>query len=90
MGKISKVFYAEIKPEACTVQEAGEFYYHFNLIGVHEMFHDPYEEYETNQIKLKNKSLGEIISQSDERPKVGSAILAISSVKNKVILMADM
>lgn len=92
MGKISKVFYTEIKPEECTVQEAGEFYYHFNLISAHEMFHDDYEKYEIGQIQLKNKTLGEAISQKGmvQRPKVGSSVLAISSVKNKVILIADM
>lgn len=92
MGKISKIFYTEIKPEACTVQQAGEFYYHFNIVSIHTMFHDDYEEYEMNQIQLKNKTLGDAISQEkmDGRPKVGSSVLAISSIKNKVILIADM
>ena len=91
MGKISKVFYEEIKPESCTVKEAAEFYYHFNLVASHESFHRGYEEYETNQINLKNKILGDVVASNKEkeRPKVGSSILAISSLKQKVVLIAD-
>ena len=37
MAKISRVFYAEIDPKVCTTTEAGEYYYHFNLLGTHEM-----------------------------------------------------
>jgi hypothetical protein len=91
MGKISKVFYKEIDDTECTAQEAGEFYYHFNLISSHILFHKDYEKFELAQINLKNKTLGDIINDSGTqvRPKVGSSILAISSLKNKVILIAD-
>lgn len=91
MGKISKVFYEEIKPESCTIKEAAEFYYHFNLVGSHEFFHKDYEDYELAQINLKNKILGDTVANNKEkeRPKVGTSILAISSLKNKVIIIAD-
>lgn len=91
MGKISKVIYIEIKSTSCTVKEAGEFYYHFNLISSHDLFHVDYEKYELSQIDLKNKTLGSIIHSNElsERPKINSSILAISSLKNKVVLIAD-
>ncbi len=91
MGKISKVFYTEIRPEICTVKESAEFYYHFNLVASHESFLKGYEDYETNQINLKNKILGDVVAniEGKERPKVGSSILAISSLKQKVVLIAD-
>ena len=52
MAKICKVFYAEIDPKVCTMQEAGEYYYHFNLLGSHEMFHESYEQHEKKQVDL--------------------------------------
>jgi hypothetical protein len=91
MGKISKVYYEEIKPEECTVKDAGEFYYHFNLVSSHTMFHDDYEKYEIGQMNLKNKIIGDVINREiiDGRPVVNTSILAISSLKNKVIIIAD-
>ena len=91
MGKISKVFYQEIETTECTVQGAGEFYFHFNLISSSDVFHKDYERFEQAQIDLKNKILGDIINSNEfrERPKVSSSVLTISSLKNKVILIAD-
>ena len=65
MGKISKVVYQEIDGTECTVQEAGEFYYHFNLISSSDLFHKDYERFEQAQIDLKNKTLGSIINDDE-------------------------
>lgn len=91
MEKISKVYYQELDDKVCTVQEAGEFYFHFNLIGSHTLFHEQYEKHELSQMNLKNKVIGEAIKKNEieGRPKVDSSILAISSLKNKVIIVAD-
>lgn len=92
MGRITEVFYKEIDPIITNVEDAGEFYYHSNLIGVNEIFHSDYEEYETNQIKLKNKIVGDAISNGEIRSGVrpNSTTLALSSMKNKVVVLVDL
>lgn len=90
MGKISKVFYKEVDPDTCSIKEAAEFYYYFNLIGSHEMFREDYEKYEISQAALKNKTIADAIKvDGSERPVINSSVLAISSLKNKVVIVAD-
>lgn len=86
--KISKVFYKELDTD---IREAGEFYFNYNMLPIHEMFHDAYEESETKQINLRNQILGEEIRAGniDGKVKVESTILAISSLKNKVIILTN-
>ena len=89
MGKISKVFYEEVPSDVCTVTEAAAYYYHFNLLSSHEMFHEDYEKYELSQAAVKSNVLGSIVANNNERAKVSSSLLAISSLKNKVVVIAD-
>ena len=92
MGKISKVLYQEIDHSRCAINTAGEFYYYSNLIGASDTFNSEYVNYEFNQIKLKNAILGDLINSKNMgecRVKIGSSVLGISSLKNKVILIAD-
>jgi len=58
---IKEVYYEEIDPLLITMEEAGEFYYHTNLIGIHSMFHNDYETYEINQINIRNKIVRSVI-----------------------------
>ena len=90
MTKISKVYYEELDSNVCTVEEAGEFYYHFNLLDTNISFQE-YEKYELNQINLKNKIIGDAVKNNEivGRPRIDSSVLAISSLKNKVIVVAD-
>jgi len=92
MGKITSVYYQEIDPKIVDIQTAGEFYYNHNLLDVHEMFHDDYERSEIEQLNLRNILLGEAIKCEDIQGnvKVDSSILAISSLKNKVVLVAEL
>ena len=89
---ITRVYYEEIDPSTISVQTAGEYYYYANLIGVHEMFHNAYENYETDQINIRNKIIGEAIKRGDIENSIRSdkSMVAISSIKNKVILIADL
>lgn len=91
MGKISKVFYKEIDNNVCSIDEAAKFYYHSNLIGIHEMFHNDYEEYELSQLNLKNKIIGDAIKNCEVEGNINSnnTMMAISSLKDKVIIIAE-
>lgn len=89
MGKISKVFYQEVDPNICSIKEAAEFYYHFNLMGAHEMFLADYEKYEISQAALKNKTIADAIKNNSERPLVNSSVIAISSLRDKVVIIAN-
>ena len=90
-SNISKVFYKEIDENIADINTAGEFYFNYNMLNVHEMFHADYEESEMKQINLRNQIIGEEIRQGniEGRIRVDNSILAVSSLKNKVILLAD-
>lgn len=91
MGKINSVYYEEIDPKLCTVKDAGEFYFHFNLVGQHEIFQEGYERYEQSQIALRNKVLGDAMRRGDMQthPKVHSTAFAISSLRSKAIIVTE-
>ena len=92
MGKITRVYYDEVDSNIVDVHEAGEFYYHSNLIGVHEMFHDDYEAYEIRQFELRNQLIANAIENQmvDKTIRLTTSMLALSSMKNKVVIMADL
>lgn len=91
MSKISEVFYKEIDAKKCSIEEAGTFYYYFNLLNIDERFHEGYENYELGQIKLRNEIIADAIKDGElpKFPSMNSIILGISSMKNKVILISD-
>jgi len=92
MSKISEIYYEEINPSTITIQKAGEFYYHFNLVGVHSMFHDEYEKYEMDQLNIRNKVIGDAIKRGDIKGSIRTdkSMIAISSLKNKVVMIAEL
>jgi hypothetical protein len=89
MGKISKVFYQEIDPKVCSTSQAGEYYCHSNLLGIHDQLNDDYENYEYQQLQLRNNVIGEAMNNGIKDIKLNSAMIAVSSMKNKVVLLAD-
>ena len=90
MGKISEVFYKEIDPQLCDVNEAAKYHYHFNFLKYHKMFQDQYEIYEEKQIKLRNKIIGDAIHDHEiNKPKLTSTIFGISSLKDKAVLITE-
>ena len=91
MGKITNVFYTEIDPEVCTMQDAAKHHYLFNLLKYHEIFQDEYQQYEENQIKLKNAIIGNAIRSGEisTKPSMMSTIFGISSKKNKAIIITE-
>lgn len=89
MAKICKVFYAEIDPKVCTMQEAGEYYYHFNLLGSHEMFHESYEQHEKKQVDLRNSVISQAMKNGElpSHPVMNSTIFGVSAMKQKPVLI---
>ena len=92
MGNITKVFYTEIDPEICSANDAAKYHYHFNFLKYHEIFQKEYEKYEEDQIKLRNKLIGNAIKSGEisKHPKVHSTIFGISAQKNKAILITEL
>lgn len=90
MGKISDVFYTDIHKNDCTIMQAAEFYYYYNLIDKPCILPE-YEAYEENQINIRNKILGEAINNGKLQihPKTNTTIFGISSLKNKAILVVE-
>lgn len=91
MGRISNVFYEEIDCDKCSIMTAGEFYYHYNLMGVHPMFVPEYEDYELSQITTRNKIIGDAMTRGDLRkhPKMNTTIFGVSSIKNKAVIVTE-
>lgn len=91
MAKISKVFYAEIDPRVCDTREAGEFYYHFNLLNVDDSFHKSYEEYEQRQVELRNSVISQAMKNGElpVHPRMNTTVFGISSIKQKSILITE-
>ena len=91
MGKISKVFYTEIEPEICNSEDAAKWNYYFNLVKYDKTFWDEYEKYEAEQIKVRNKIIGDAIRSGEigGTPKIYTTIFGISSKKNKAVLITE-
>jgi len=88
MAKIVEVYYEETD---ANVRESGEFYYYFNLIGMSESFNAKYEQHESDQIAIRNKTVAAAMDREElpNRLKIQHSILAISSLKNKIALIAE-
>lgn len=91
MGRISNVYYDEIDRDTYSMMTAGEFYYHYNLMGVHPMFIPEYEAYELSQITMRNKIIGDAMDRGDlvKHPKMNTTIFGVSSIKNKAVIMTE-
>lgn len=91
MGKISDVHYHEIDEKECSLKEAADFYFYYNLIGVDPSIISEYENYEEMQINLKNKILGKAFNNNEipRHPRLNTSLLGISSLKGKPILVTE-
>lgn len=90
MGKITEVYYEEIDPTICSIEEASDFYYYYNLIGLREPFQSDYEKYEESQIKTKHRVIAEAISRGEViHPKMNNSIFGVSVLKNSTVLIAE-
>lgn len=91
MGKISKVYYEAMDHDKCSMMETGEFYYHYNLMGVHPMFIPEYEKYEMSQISMRNKIIGDAMKCGDIsiHPKMNTTIFGVSSIKHKAVIVTE-
>ena len=91
MGKISKCFYHEIDERDCSVEHAAEFYFYSNMMTASDNYMKKYESYDTIQTKRKDALLGRYIHAEGLMDKIhtNTATLAISTMKEKVILYAD-
>ncbi|MCM1215391.1 MAG: hypothetical protein NC548_12835 [Lachnospiraceae bacterium] len=91
MGKISKVFYKEIEPEVCTMEEAGEYYYHLNLLKTHKMFQDSYERYEQKQIELRNRTIALALKNGElqKYPMMNTTVFGVSTLKKAPVVITE-
>lgn len=94
MGKIGDVYYEEISDQLMSVDKAADFYYLYNLMNLSEDLREEYEKYEQHQLSLRNTILGRAYNNNEGRkiprhPKMGSSILGVSSMKNRVVLITE-
>lgn len=91
MSKIREVLYEVLDPSECTIREAGEFYYHYNLMGADESLNEDYIRYEESQINCRNRVIGNAVKQGmfPRHPKTDTTIFGVSSLKNKAIIIVE-
>lgn len=89
-SKITEVFYYEIPLGTYPIEKASKYNFFSNVIGMHPMFDKRYEDYEMEQMKMKNKIIGDAVKNKEiSNPKVSSTIFGISSVCNRAIIITE-
>lgn len=91
MSNIKEVLYEEIPENIYTKEQAGEFYFHINAVNIDKLFHNGYEEYERENISVRNKVIKEALMREsiDTHPKLNTAIFGISAILNKPIIVVE-
>lgn len=86
---ISKVYYEELGN--IDSSEMSEFYFYYNHFQLSDDIARDYEEYETRQIKIRNKIIANAIKQNQipGRPNISSTLFGVSSIKNKPIIIVE-
>lgn len=86
---ISRVFYKEI--DDISIEEMGEFYYHYNHHDLTDKMTQEYEKYEESQIQKRNKIISEAVNNGDipKGSRIKSTLFGVSSIKNKPILVVE-
>ena len=88
---IKSVIYDKISPEVCNNEEASKYYFYQNALGIDDSIDKEYEEYELNQIKMRNSVLNNIIHSDNIQvmPNFDSTIFGVSGIKNTVIIVTE-
>lgn len=91
MGRITNVFYDVVSEDKCTLEEAGSYYFFYNMMGISDDITSKYEAYEEKQIDLRNRILGNAFNRGEipRHPKVDTTIFGISSLKNMPIIVTE-
>lgn len=91
MGKISEVMYEEVPEDLCTVEQASDYYFYQNVLGLDDMFTESYEKYEAGQARVRAEMFKKFRDEhSDSYPKMNTTLYGASVMKNKVILVAEL
>ena len=90
MGRICPVFYKEIDPQICSAMDAAEYHFYANVIGLHPMFNEAYENYELGQMNIRNRVLGDAVKNgSIKNLRMDSTIYGVSSLRGRAIVIAE-
>lgn len=91
MSNISEVLYTEISEDVYSTNKAGEYYFHFNMLGVDPIFSESYMDYEQEHTRVRNKAIKDAMKEigEDLHPKMNTLIFGISAIKNKPIVVVE-
>ena len=89
---IKPILYEEISSDMCSNEDASEYYFYQNAMGLSEDIDNEFEKYEIQQLKLRNIVIANAINTEDFKliPNLDSTVFGVSALKNKVILIADL
>lgn len=90
MGKISDVIYEIVNPSLYDIDEANEFYWYHNLLGLNVDIDNEYVEYQARQINIRNSVVKKI---QDDNPNMklilSNSIFGTSSRSRNVVMIAE-
>ena len=90
MSDISKVFYQEIPGDEGDIIKAARYYYLMNMLGLSPQINQEFEKHELTSSRIRNRILGDAIRKGEcVNPKLDTAIMGISPVHKKVVVMVD-
>jgi hypothetical protein len=86
---ICNVYYEELPN--IDPKETSRFYYLYNHFKMNEEIQKEYEDYETNQIHIRNRIISNAIKNGriPNHPKMESTIFGVSSLKNVSVIIAE-
>lgn len=89
MTNISDVYYEEL--DDVDVNNMADFYFYYNHHTLSNQLREKYEQFEMDQIKLRNSILAKIINNGyiPKYPKVTSSLFGISPINNKAMIIVE-
>lgn len=89
MTNISDIYYEEL--DDVDVENMSDFYFYYNHHTLSDELREKYEQFEMDQIRLRNSILSKIINTGliPRYPKVDSTMFGISPISNKAMIIIE-
>ena len=87
MGKINNVIYKTC--DEYSTKDAAKYYFYSNIMGLNGKIDNEFVNYYEDEIRAKNRVIGEQSKKYGVKALMSTSVMAISSVKNKSVVIVD-
>lgn len=89
---IKKILYVGVPNDVCTPERAASSYWNYSMLDVlPENGVKQFEEFEIAQMNMKNQVLSDEIKKHNEiHPDVDRSIIALSSMRDEVVILCEL